>query len=215
MAGSHAQALVVTFQKGDGEALVAVSLEEAVGVAKVEAKTDDASNRGEGDVTLLEGGDDTKLTVALGNDAIRTNQTGGIRTGMGSGEAKAGDKRTIGKTGEKVLLLLLGTVSNQELPGSQTVGDGNGGVGIEALGGKLLQHRGNGVGGKPQPAPFLGNLHSKELLGAHVIPCILGEIAVDGHVVIVEERAQGLDLVVHVGLLFGSQLGLVGVDEFL
>ena len=201
--GSHAQSLVIALKEGDGEALVALALEQAVGVAEVEAKANNAGNGSESDVSLLEGGNDAQLAIALGDDAVRSDETGGIRTGMGTSKTEAWDESAIGQTGEEVLLLLLRAVSDEQLARSQTVGHGDGGVGIEALSGKLLQDRGYGVGGEAEATPFLGNLHSEELLGTHVIPCLLGKVAVDGHVVVIEEGAEGLDLVVHEGLLFG------------
>ena len=71
------------------------------------------------------------------------------------------------------------------------------------------------MGGEAEAAPFLGDLHPEELLGAHVIPCFLGEVAVDRYVVVIEEGAEGLDLVVHEGLLIGRKLRLVGVNQLL
>ena len=215
VAGSHPQSLVVALQEGDSEALPALALEQAVGVAEVEAQTDDAGDGGQGDVALLEGGDDAQLAVALGDDAVGFDEAGGVGTGVRAGEAEAGDESAVGQAGEEVLLLLLRAVPGEELAGSQTVGHGDGGVGVEALGGQLLQDGGDGVGGEAEAAPLLGDLHPEELLGAHVVPCVLGEVAVDGHVVVVEEGAEGLDLVVHVGLLLGRQLGLVRVDQLL
>lgn len=213
--GSHAQSLVIALEEGDGEALVALTLEQAVGVAEVETKADNAGNGSESNVSLLEGGNDSQLAIALGDDAVGSDETSGIGSGMRTGEAEAGDESAIGQAGEEVFLLLLRTVSDEQLARSQTVGHGDGGVGIEALGGQLLQDGRDGVSGEAEAAPFLGDLHSKELLGTHVIPCLLGEVAVDGYVVIVEEGAESLDLVVHEGLLFGGQLGLVGVDQLL
>ena len=200
--GSHAQSLVIALKEGDGEALVALTLEQAVGIAKVETKTNNASNGSESDVSLLEGGNDAQLAIALGDDAVRSDETGGIRTGMGTSKTEAWDESAIGQTGEEVFLLLLRAVSDEQLARSQTVGHGDGGVGIEALSGKLLQDRGYGVGGEAEATPFLGNLHSEELLGTHVIPCLLGKVAVDGYVVVIEKGAESLDLVVHEGLLF-------------
>ena len=203
VAGSHAQTLVIALEEGDGEALVALTLEQAVGVAEVETKADNAGNGSESNVSLLEGGNDSQLAIALGDDAVGSDETSGIGTGMRTSEAEAGDESAIGQAGEEVFLLLLRAVSDEQLARSQTVGHGDGCVGIEALSGKLLQDGGYGVGGEAEATPFLGNLHSKEFLGTHVIPSILGKVAVDGHIVVIEEGAEGLDLVVHEGLLFG------------
>ena len=92
---------------------------------------------------------------------------------MRASETEAGNKSAIGESGEEVLLLLLRAVASEEFPRTEAVRDGDGGIGIEALRGKLLKDRGNGMGGEAQTAPLLGDLHAEEFLGPHVIPGFL------------------------------------------
>jgi hypothetical protein len=60
VAGSHPEALVAALEEGDGEALLALALEEVVGVLEVDADSDDAGDGSEGDVALLESGTNAK-----------------------------------------------------------------------------------------------------------------------------------------------------------
>jgi hypothetical protein len=66
-----------------------------------------------------------------------------------------------------------------------------------------------------QPTPFLRYFHPKEFFIAHVIPSGFTKVLVGNDVVIVEEGAEVMDLVVNVGLFFGGETGGVGVDEML
>mmetsp|Transcript_19757 Transcript_19757/g.55826 ORF Transcript_19757/g.55826 Transcript_19757/m.55826 type:complete len:227 (-) Transcript_19757:117-797(-) len=73
----------------------------------------------------------------------------------------------------------------------------------------------NGVGRKSLAAPFLGDLEREEAFVAHEVPRLLGEILLHGNVVIVDQGAELIDLVVEEALFFGGQFGRVLVDELL
>ena len=134
---------------------------------------------------------------------------------MRTRKSKARNQRPIRQPRQKVLLLIVRSVSYQQLPRSQRIRHGNGSIGIETLRRQFREDTTNGMRAESQPAPFLWNLHPKEFFIAHVIPGFLGEVFFGDDVVIVEDGAELGTLVVDVGLFFGGEFGGVGVEEVL
>lgn len=122
---------------------------------------------------------------------------------MRTRESKTRNQRPVRQPRQKVLLLHAGAVPRQQFAQPQRIGNGHGGIGVEALRRQLGQHATDRVRAEPQAAPFLRYFHPEEFFIAHVVPCLFGEVLVGDYVVVVEEGAEGGYLVVDEGFFCG------------
>ena len=134
---------------------------------------------------------------------------------MGARKAKARDERAVGEAGEEVAALLVGAVADEELARAERVGHGDRRVRVEAVRAELGEDRGDGHRREAEAAPLLRDLHREEALVAHVVPRLARHVLVGRDRVVVEQRAQLLDLVVEEGLLLGRELRRVRVEQVL
>mmetsp|Transcript_19288 Transcript_19288/g.56290 ORF Transcript_19288/g.56290 Transcript_19288/m.56290 type:complete len:350 (+) Transcript_19288:1440-2489(+) len=175
-----------SLKKRHGEALVPNAVEQTVGVAQVESQAHHSGHGRQRNVPLLEGRHDAQFAVYPLYDAVAPDETRGVAPRVRSGQSEARDESPVCQAGQEVRLLLGRAVPREQFAGTERIGNGDGGVGIEALGGQLLKDRRDGRGGELKSSPLLRYFQPEELFVAHVIPCLAGEIAFDGHVVIVQ-----------------------------
>mmetsp|Transcript_6086 Transcript_6086/g.8721 ORF Transcript_6086/g.8721 Transcript_6086/m.8721 type:complete len:289 (-) Transcript_6086:639-1505(-) len=99
VAGTHVETRMVAFQESDRESLFPFAFQKPIRVGQVESETHHTSNRSQCDVSLLEISHDPNFSVAFLYYTVTTDQGSCITSRMRSGETKAGDERTVGKTG--------------------------------------------------------------------------------------------------------------------
>mmetsp|Transcript_17058 Transcript_17058/g.39436 ORF Transcript_17058/g.39436 Transcript_17058/m.39436 type:complete len:205 (-) Transcript_17058:368-982(-) len=202
MTRTHHQSRMIPLQQGHCKALFAIASQQAIGVCQIQSNSHNTSHWSKRNVSFLETGQDSQFAIPLLNDAVASNQGGCVAPRMRCGESKAGNQGAISQTWQKVLLLRRGAVTSEQLSRTQRIGNGHGRIGIKAMRRELGEDTGHGLRREAQSTPFLGNLHPKETFVAHVIPGLLGKVLLEGNLVIIQETAQVVDLIVQECLFF-------------
>ncbi len=195
-----------------GDAQIALVAQQAVRVVHAEGQADDAGDRRQGDVALVESQLDADhlgaVPVALADDAVVRNG-GRVGTGERTGQAKARHLAAVGQARQVVVLLLLGAVMHQQFARAQRVGHADGGADHAGNRSQLLDHLVVGQRREAQAAVGLGNDHAEELVLLDELPHFRRQIGVDvGDFPVVGHPAKIFHRTVQEGLLLGRQFGL-------
>ena len=207
----------VARKQAQGDADVAGIADQAIRVVHAEGQADQRSDRGQGDVALVEGQLDAEhllaVPLALADDAVVRNG-GGVGTGERTGQAEAGHFAAIGQARQVLILLFLGAVMHQQLTRAQRVGHADGRADHRGHRGQLLDHLVVGQRGEAQAAIFLRDDHAEELVLLDEGPQFRRQIRMDvGDFPVVDHRAQLFDRAIEEGLFFGGQLRLGVVEQ--
>ena len=135
---------------------------------------------------------------------------------MGCSEAEAGNELALGQAGKKVVLLLGRAVAHQQLAGAEGVGHGDCACGRVAARRNLLHHLAVAVSAEALAPVLLGDDHAEKALLLAPVPKLFGEVSVLCDLVVVQQLAKLLHLLVQKRLLFGRGLDtvLLQVCEF-
>ncbi len=151
-----------------------------VRVVELEGETEDGRDRRERDVTLVpveaDARDRLALPLALADDAA-VDQRGGIGTGLRRRQGKAGNFLAASKPGQVAVLLLLGTVVQQQLGRAQRIRHADRAGGNRAAAGELLDDDRVGVRRELEAAVLLRDDHREELLLDDVVPDLPRQVA--------------------------------------
>jgi hypothetical protein len=174
--------------------------DESVRVVHAKRETEQRRHRAERDVPLVPGAGEPQdapplVLTPADNAEIRDRRR--IRARVRVRECEAGDFESLRKPRQVVPLLFFRPVMEQQLARSQRVRHhgrhGNSARSRRKLGDGLRMR----VGGKAEPAVFLGNDHPEEALVLDELPHVRRQVAVDvGGLPIGGESAQFFDLVV-------------------
>ncbi len=204
-------------QQAQGDADVAGFADQAIGVVHAEGQADQRSDRGQGDVALVEGQLDAEhllaVPLALADDAVVGNR-GGVGAGERTGQAEARNLAAIGQARQVLVLLFLGAVMHQQFTRAQRVRHADGGADHRRDRRQLLDDLVMGQRGEAQAAVFLRNDHAEELVLLDEGPQLRRQVGMDvGDFPVVDHRAQLFDRAIEEGLLFGGQLRLGVVQQ--
>ncbi len=194
-----------------GDAQVALVAEQAVRVVHAEGQADDAGDRRQGDVALVEGQLDANhlgaVPVAFADDAVVGNR-GGVGAGERAGQAEARHFAAIGQARQVVILLLFRAVVHQQFARAQRVGHADGGTDHAGDRCQLLDHLVVRQCREAQAAIGFGNDHAEELVLLDEVPHFRRQVRVDmGDFPVIGHPAQVFHRAVQERLLFGCQFG--------
>ncbi len=215
MAAADFHALGVPGDQRTGDAVVFGIAEEAIRIKHAEGQSDDRRHRRQRDPAFLEIEADTQHFLAvhfLLADDTGIGQRGGIGTRARAGQAEAGNLPAIGQARQVVLLLLFGTVLDEQLARAERVWHANRDH-QHFVRGQLLQYRRLRLRGKLQAAIFLRNDHAEELLFLEEVPQFFRQVGPFDRDVPGVAHGDGVGaLVIHKCLFFLAQ-SIVAIDQ--
>ena len=206
-----------------GDPRLVVASHEMVRIGEPEGEADHRSHRAEGDVALFPVEPDAGDFLPPERppaDHAGVGDGGGVAPRLGAGQGEAGDFLPPCQAGEVVLLLRIRPVAEQQLRGTEGIGDHHRHRRRDAPAGDLHDHLGMGQGGEAFPAVLFRDDHPEKAPLLDELPGFRGEIAQLGddppvveHPAELLHRAgeEGLLLVGQFRLRLGQELLPVGV----